>query len=199
MGRGESKSNATRRAPNVSWHTAGCMTTYSYVASQSWSGFLECKFHISVGIKLKDAARSSLQPTEGTGTSSSWHAPLATWSLSLLHPPTGCPEHHPYLMDTSQIKHLTYTFGFYSKSWWASRHYRGEHWALSGFAAFIHQNLIDLPKIKVHDRAGLNASELDSGLWFFGVLGVYADEQYLGWQPVSEKSLCLPSVTKMNS
>lgn len=150
MGRGGSKSNATSNA--------GCMTTYICgISILKW--VLGCKFHISMGIKLKDAARLSLHPTEVTGTSSSWHALLATWILSLLPPRTGCPGHHLYLMATSHPKHLTYLFAFYSKSWWASKQYRGQCWGLSGFTAFIQKTRIDLPKTKIHDRAGPNASK----------------------------------------
>lgn len=163
------------------------MTPYSYVAYQSSSEFLEWKFHISVGLKLKDAARSSLHPREGTGTSSPWHAPLAASSLSLLPPSPGCPEHHPYWMAASHPEHLTYIFGFYAKSWGVPKHYRGQHCGLSGFTAFIHQNLIDLPKIK--QRAGLNGNELEWTRFFVGVFGFTLMNNILMTACQSEKSL----------
>lgn len=105
-----------------------------------------------MGIELKVAARSRLYLGERTSTTSTWHALLPTWTLFLL--PTshqqcaGCHEHHPYLMASSHHRHIPYILKFYSKSWGAPKHYTQQRWGLSGFTAFVHQNLTDLPKIK---------------------------------------------------
>lgn len=108
MGRGGSKSNATRQSTQ-------CLITHCRlhdhiqlcgISILKWAFRMQISYFC--GHQAQGCSNIKAAPNERTGTSSSWCAPLATRSLSLLPRPTGCPEHHPYLMGTTHPKHLTY-------------------------------------------------------------------------------------------